>query len=93
MKVRAEIALFRLALNGRHHFIADHEAANIAPFRLFDVLLHQDVRIETPKGINHALRRLTRFSQHHANALRAFHQLDDQRRAAHHVDKIAGVVR
>ncbi len=49
--------------------------------------------IEAPEGINHALRRLTGLRQHHANALRAFHQLDHQRRAAHHVDQIAGVVR
>ncbi len=49
--------------------------------------------IQTAKGVNHALRRLTRLRQHHPDTLRAFHQLNDQRRTAHHVDQIAGVVR
>ncbi len=51
------------------------------------------MRVQPAKGVNHAFGRLTGLRQHHADALRAFHQLHHQRCAAHHIDKIAGVVR
>ncbi len=92
MQVRAKIALFRLAFDSSHHFVADHQAANIAPFRLFYKFLHQNVRVKAAKGVNNAFRRLARLRQHHADALRALYQLHHQRRAAHHIDQIAGVV-
>ncbi len=51
------------------------------------------MRVQAAKGVDHAFRRLAGFRQHHADALRAFHQLDHQRRAADQLDQIAGVVR
>ena len=68
------------------HFIANNQTADIAPLRLFDIFLHQNMRVQTAESVNHAFRRLTRLRQHDANSLRAFNQLDHQRRTTDHVD-------
>ena len=93
VQVRAEIPLFRPPLDRRHHLIADHQAADIAPFRFGNVFLHQNMSVQSAKGVDHALRRLAGLRQHHADPLGALHQLHHQRRAAHHGDQIAGVIR
>ena len=49
--------------------------------------------IQPAKGVDHTFRRLAGFRQHHPDTLRAFHQLDHQRRAADQLDQVASVVR
>ena len=93
VQVRTKVALFSPPFDRRHHLIADHQAANIAAFRLGNIFLHQNMRIQPAKGVDHALRRLTGLRQHHADPLGAFHQLHYQRRPAHHGDQVAGVIR
>ena len=50
--------------------------------------LHHDVGFETHKGLNNAFRGIVGFRQHHADPLRAFQQLDHQRRAANLFNQI-----
>ena len=86
MQIGTKIALFRPPFNRSDHFIANNQTADIAPLRLFDIFLHQNMRVQTAESVNHAFRRLTRLRQHDANSLRAFNQLDHQRRTTDHVD-------
>ena len=86
MQIGTKIALFRPPFNRSDYFIANNQTADIAPLRLFDIFLHQNMRVQTAESVNHAFRRLTRLRQHDANSLRAFNQLDHQRRTTDHVD-------
>lgn len=49
--------------------------------------------VQSAKGVDHALRRTAGLRQHHADPTGALHQLHHQRRATHHGDQIAGVIR
>jgi hypothetical protein len=89
VQVGAELAGLGLALHGRDHLVADDEAADVGAAGLLDVLLHQDVGLQPHEGLDHALGRLLRLGQHHADALGALQQLDDQRRAADHLDQVS----
>ncbi|VFS84926.1 Uncharacterised protein [Salmonella enterica subsp. enterica] len=93
MKIGAKITGFRAPLNRRHNLIADDQTTNIASFSFGNVFLNQDMGIQPPKRINNTFSSLTRLCQYHADPLRAFYQLHDQRRPANHLNKIAGIIR
>src|SRR6516165_353915 len=91
MQVRAEFAGGTLPLHRGHNSVADHQRADIGRVGLLDELLHQDVDVNALKGLDHRLRRFRRLAEQHADALGAFQQLYDDRRAADKIDDILGL--
>src|SRR5690606_20355676 len=91
MQVGAELAFGPGALHGGDHLLAHHQRADIGAAGFLDELLHQDVDLGAAEGLDHRLRRAPRFAKHHADALGAFEQLDDHRRAAAELDQLVGV--
>ena len=89
VEVGAELALLALALHGGDDLVADHEAADVGAAGLLDELLHQDVGVEPAEGLDDRLGGLRGLGQHHADALGALEQLDDQRSAAADLDQVA----
>ena len=78
------------SLHGRNDLAADDQSADVAAFGFLDELLHQDGDFGAVEGLDHRLRRFVGFAEHHADALRAFEQLDDHRRAADDLDDLVG---
>ncbi len=65
VQVRAK-SLFRPPLDRRHHLIADHRAADIAPFRFGNVFLHQNMSVQSAKA-SITLSAAAGLRQHHAD--------------------------
>src|SRR5712664_239531 len=82
MQVAAELAPARLPPHGAHYAIADHQRADVAPPRLRDELLEQDLLAEVPERAEDALHLRDAVGDHHAHALGALDQLEDRRQAA-----------
>ena len=93
VQVGAELAGRALPLHRGDHLAADHDAADVRALGFLDEFLHQDVGVQPLEGLDHRLGRVRRLRQHHADALGAFQQLDHQRRAAAHLDQLAGRLR
>ncbi len=93
MQVGAKLSFGRLALHRGDHLVADDEATDVGAAGLLDVLLHHDVGLHAHEGLDHRLGGLVGLGQHHADALGALQQLDDQRCALDHGDQVGNVVR
>ena len=63
------------------------------PPGFLDVLLEQNVGVESAEGLDDAFARLEGFCQHHPHTLGAFQELNDHGRAADQFDQVAGIVR
>ncbi len=86
-----DVAAKLLALRDSAHrgddLVSDHEGAHVAAFALLDELLQQDVHLGgSRQRLDHRLGDLGRISENDSDALGAFEQLDDHRRAAESLD-------
>src|SRR5215207_7289702 len=86
MQVRAELALGTRSLHGGHRFAADNEHPDILAGGFLHILLDENGDLRAVKRLDHRLRRFVLLAQNDTDALRAFEQLDDHRRAADEFD-------
>ena len=82
MEVRPELAGLGLPPHRRDDPPADDDGAVVAPLRLGDVLLEDDVLPHRPERLEQRRHGLRRLGDHRADALRALLELDDRRGAA-----------
>ena len=86
---RSLIEAFRaLALHRGDDPSADHDGADIAAARFLDELLNQNIHLYATEGLDNGLRGLMSLPEHNADPLCAFEQLDNDRRAAGHLDHL-----
>ena len=88
MQIRSEIAFFTASHHGCDDLLANHNTPDIFAVRFFDKLLNQDVGVCAAKGLDNTFCRFGRFTQHDADALGAFQQLNDNWCTAGDVQKL-----
>ena len=93
MQVRAKLAFLALAHHRSYDLVTDDEAPDVGPTRLLDELLDHEISLQAPERLDHALRRLARLGEHHADALRALEELDNDRRSTDELEEVIGVSR
>ena len=91
MNIGSKLPWCRGALNRCHHLAINDKTAQVLAVGFFDKFLHQKIRPQGLKGINHRLGGLFGLGQYHTSALRAFQQLNNKRRTTHHLNQIVGI--
>ena len=86
MHIAAEFLALGHAPHGRHHLIAHDKGPDVLAFALGHKFLDQNVLLLALQQFDDRLGRFDRLGQQHADALGAFQQFDDDRRAAHPLD-------
>ncbi len=77
VQIRAKLVAIRDAAHGGDHFRADNKRTNIAPSRFFDKRLQKHILTRHQKRLDDGLRRLLRFGENDADALRSLEQFYD----------------
>ena len=93
MQVGAEFSGCGFSFHGSNHFAANDKTADIRATRFFNILLHQNIGLQTHKGFDDAFRRFLGFGQYNADTLRAFEKFYNERRAAYHFNDVFNIVR
>ena len=88
MKVRPEFTFSGLPNHRGDDLPTDDEAAQVCSTGFLYKLLRQDVRVEPPEGLDHALSCILSFGEYNANTLSSLKQLDDHRRTATEFDQV-----
>ena len=96
MEIRAEFAALRHATHRGDDASPDDDRAHVASAALAHEALHEHVLLREVERLDERERHLVRLGEHHADALRAFEQLHDERRgteALEHRGKRATITR